>query len=135
MSDTDDLLREAAGALRSFSLRALAVKPALDVPYRDAPGTSPWSAFIEPEARRAHDLSRRIRKYLADSGAALPPPAADCHAPRYGQEPFTPARAYLEALENCTDADLRDALVIIGPAKRRRLSEFLEGPRSAMMDG
>lgn len=78
----DELLREAAEALRSFSLRALTVKASLDKPYPSAPQTSPWLMYIEPEARRAHDLSRRIRKHLAATGAPLPAPAADCHAPR-----------------------------------------------------
>jgi hypothetical protein len=74
------LLREAENALRSFSLRALAVyRPWLDKPYTDAPGVTPWSLSIGPEARRAHDLAMAIRKHLgepyrmATRAVAVPP--------------------------------------------------------------
>jgi hypothetical protein len=92
MSDTDrDLLEQAENALRSFSLRALAVRrPWLDKPYTDDPTQSPWSRTIGPEARRAHDLAMAIRKHLglahrmAVRAVATPPLAeADVEAAAY----------------------------------------------------
>lgn len=68
---TETLLRNAEESLRSFALRALAVSPALKVPYTDDPSQSPWSRTIGPEARRAHDLSSKIRKHLRLSGRPL----------------------------------------------------------------
>jgi hypothetical protein len=63
LTDADrELLEQAENALRSFSLRALAVSPRLKEPYTDDPTQSPWSRTIGPEARRAHDLAMTIRK-------------------------------------------------------------------------
>jgi hypothetical protein len=59
-----ELLEQAAYALRSFSLAALSVSSFLEVPYRDMPSLTPWTRTIEPEMRRAHDLSMVIRKHL-----------------------------------------------------------------------
>jgi hypothetical protein len=66
-----ELLEAAARALRSFCLRSLTVKPDLEQPYRDDPRWSPWTRWVEPEARRAHDLSRTIRKRLAEDGIVI----------------------------------------------------------------
>jgi hypothetical protein len=65
MSDRE-LLEQAAHVLRSFSLAALSVRSFLKVPYRDEPSLTPWTRTIEPEMRRAHDLSMVIRKHLKD---------------------------------------------------------------------
>lgn len=51
------LLEAAARALRSFALRSLTVRTSLDKPYPDDPRWSPWTRWLEPEARRAHDLA------------------------------------------------------------------------------
>lgn len=58
------LLTEAAVALWEIAKTALTVKPSLDVPYPDAPELTPWTRWMEPRARRAHDTAMRIRKYL-----------------------------------------------------------------------
>jgi len=71
MTTDRELLEAAARALRSFCLRALTVRPSLDQPYRDDPRWSPWTRWVEPEARRAHDLSRTIRKHLAADGTRV----------------------------------------------------------------
>lgn len=72
MSDAErELLAEAAETLMRFSLKALTVKPALDQPYPDAPETTPWAKFIEPQARRSHDLAIRIRKHLREAPASF----------------------------------------------------------------
>jgi hypothetical protein len=60
----EELLTEACGALRDCYHAALTVKPTLDVPYQDAPETTPWRRFAEAPARRAHDLRQKIRKHL-----------------------------------------------------------------------
>ena len=62
-----ELLEQAAHMLRSFSLTALSVRPFLEVPYRDEPSLTPWTRTVEPEVRRAHDLSMVIRKHLKAS--------------------------------------------------------------------
>jgi hypothetical protein len=59
-----ELLEQAAAVLRSFSLAAVSVSPFLEVPYRDMPSLTPWTRTIEPEVRKAHDLSMAIRKHL-----------------------------------------------------------------------
>ena len=61
-----ELLRLAAYALREFTLSVLSVRPLLEVPYPDMPSLTPWTRTIEPEARRAHDLSMTIRKHLGE---------------------------------------------------------------------
>lgn len=62
-----ELLEAAEQALTRCWKAALTVKPTLDVPYPDAPETSPWAKFAEPAARRAHDLAMRLRKHLRES--------------------------------------------------------------------
>jgi hypothetical protein len=62
--DLRDLLTCAEDALHSFSMCALGVSSRLQVPYTDAPELSPWTHTIGPQARRAHDLAREIRKRL-----------------------------------------------------------------------
>lgn len=69
-----ELLELAGRALSSFTLRALTVKPSLETPYRDDPRWTPWTRWLEPEARRAHDIARRIRKHLAASGVRVDGP-------------------------------------------------------------
>jgi hypothetical protein len=63
-AETLRLLDEAQNALRSISLRLLAVSPYLKEPYTDSPDQSPWSFTIGPEAARAHALSIEIRKHM-----------------------------------------------------------------------
>jgi hypothetical protein len=72
--DDRELLEAAARALRSFTLCALTVRTSLDKPYTDDPRWSPWTRWLEPEARRAHDLSRAIRKRLAKDGIRISGP-------------------------------------------------------------
>jgi hypothetical protein len=69
-----ELLEAAARALRSFTLSALTARKYLDKPYTDDPRWSPWTRWLEPEARRAHDLSRMIRKRLAQDGIRVSGP-------------------------------------------------------------
>ncbi len=64
MSTDRELLDQAENALHSVAMRLLAVSPQLKEPYADAPEHSPWSLHIGPQARRAHDLARTIRKHL-----------------------------------------------------------------------
>ena len=64
MADDADLLGQAENALRSFSLRAIAVSVWLKTPYTDAPEHTPWSLTVGPEARRAHELALEIRQHL-----------------------------------------------------------------------
>ncbi len=59
-----DLLGQAAEALMEFTKASLTVKPLLTQPYRDDPRWSPWTRWVDPRARRAHDLSIAIRKHL-----------------------------------------------------------------------
>lgn len=59
-----ELLERAAEVLRRFSLAALTVKPRLDEPYPEAPQWTPWTRWIETDARCAHDLSVEIRRHL-----------------------------------------------------------------------
>jgi len=66
--DSVTLLADAANALMSFALRALAAKPSIDRPYPDCPDLTPWTHTIGPEARRAHDLSIAIRRHLGEPG-------------------------------------------------------------------
>jgi hypothetical protein len=69
MDDADrELLRRAAVALREFSLAAITVRPRLDEPYPENPQLTPWTLWIEPKARIAHDLSAEIRKRLKEAG-------------------------------------------------------------------
>ena len=91
MSDSDELLQQAGEALRRFALTAIAMSPKLQVPYTDAPERTPWSVYVGPEARRAHDLSREIRKHLGlsvHSGRAV------------GYRPLTRADALRDAIES-----------------------------------
>jgi len=62
-----ELLEQAAEALWECSKAALTVKPDLDKPYRDDPRWSPWTRWVEPRARRAHDLAMTIRKHLREA--------------------------------------------------------------------
>lgn len=89
-SAEQQMLADAAVALRSFALRALTVKATLDKPYPDSPERSPWSAFIEAEARRAHDVSRAIRAHLKAQGVTIPR-AADSHATHHPDDAEFPA--------------------------------------------
>ena len=59
-----ELLTEAEDALHSVAMRLLTVSPAFKTPYADRPDQSPWSIFIGPQARRAHDLAQAIRRHL-----------------------------------------------------------------------
>jgi hypothetical protein len=64
VSTDRELLEHAAEVLWSLCKHCLTVKPTLDVPYRDAPELTPWTRWIERDARRAHDLSVEIRRHL-----------------------------------------------------------------------
>jgi hypothetical protein len=67
-----ELLRRAAEVLMNCTKVAITVKPTLDKPYPDDPRWTPWTRWMERRAREAHDLSREIRKYLADTGRREP---------------------------------------------------------------
>jgi hypothetical protein len=60
-----ELLTRAERLLTQLWKELLSVKPWLDKPYPDAPELSPWTRRSEGLARRAHDLSRVLRKRLA----------------------------------------------------------------------
>jgi hypothetical protein len=67
MTDSErELLTQAEALLTDLWKRLLAVKPWLDKPYPDAPDTTPWARTVESRARRAHDLSLKIRRHLRD---------------------------------------------------------------------
>lgn len=58
-----ELLEQAAETLMNCAKAALTVKPNLDKPYPDDPRWSPWTRWVEPRARRAHDLAITIRQH------------------------------------------------------------------------
>jgi hypothetical protein len=62
------LLDEAQAALTGIALTALTIRPTLDTPYADAPDWTPWTRWLGPAARRAHDKAMEIRKILRDNG-------------------------------------------------------------------
>ena len=66
MNGDRELLAEAADALWQCAKAALTVKPTLDVPYSDAPDWTPYTRWVEPPARTAHDLAMKIRKHLRE---------------------------------------------------------------------
>ena len=79
------LLEQAAEVLRRFSLAALTVKPRLDEPYPEAPQWTPWTRWMETDARCAHDLSVEIRRHLGiphPFSRRLAEPAAKDDVPR-----------------------------------------------------
>ena len=65
-AEARELLTEAADALWESSKAALVVKPTLDTPYPDDPRWTPWTRWVEPKARRAHDVAMKIRKHLRE---------------------------------------------------------------------
>lgn len=64
------MLDEAAQRLRNLSKICVAVKPTLDKPYPDAPGTTPWKRFVDWPARQAYDYAVEIRRHLNSTGDA-----------------------------------------------------------------
>lgn len=108
-----ELLTDAYRALLSSALRALTVKPTLDTPYTDDPRWSPWTRWVEPEARRAHDLAQRIRKHLREHG--VQPPSGP-HGAVPGIWPELPAGAARVA--ELEDA-LREMLATVGRTVHR----------------
>jgi hypothetical protein len=77
----DELLGQAAKALMDCAKAALTVKPMLDKPYPDDPRWSPWTRWVEPRARRAHDLAMVIRRHLKAMPAAPATPGQVADAP------------------------------------------------------
>lgn len=64
MTSDEELLWAAALALRDVGKAALTVKPTLDKPYPDAPGTTPWKRFMGQPARHAYNLGCQITAIL-----------------------------------------------------------------------
>jgi hypothetical protein len=64
------MLGEAEKRLRDLSETCLAVKPTLDKPYSDAPGTTPWKRHVELYTRLAYDYAVEIRRHLNSTGTA-----------------------------------------------------------------
>ena len=109
-----ELLAEAAYALHSFALCALVVRPWLDKPYLDAPELSPWTNTVGAQARRAHDLSRDIRKRVG-----LP----HRHADRaLGTPPLEEADVIAEAVA----AERERLAAVISPDQFRKLADWFD---------
>lgn len=70
-ADTE-LLAKGAEALMDCAKAAMTVQPTLTEPYPDDPRWSPWTRWMEPRARRAHDLAVEIRKHLTETGRRAP---------------------------------------------------------------
>lgn len=62
-----ELLTQAAEALMNCAKAALTVKPALSTPYPGEPQSTPYTRWVEPRARRAHDLAIEIRRHLSSA--------------------------------------------------------------------
>jgi hypothetical protein len=60
------LLDEIEKALQASYTAALTVKSNLDTPYTDAPEWTPWSRWVNPAAKRAHDARMALRKARRD---------------------------------------------------------------------
>jgi hypothetical protein len=71
--EMEALLQKAADALWECAKAALAVKPALDEPYKDDPRWTPWTRWVEQPSSRAHELKRQITRYLASHNSSGTP--------------------------------------------------------------
>jgi hypothetical protein len=115
----------------SFTLRALTVKPTLDTPYPDDPRWTPWTRWVEPEARRAHDLAMGVRKHLAAAGVRADGP----HGAVPGVWPELPAELERAAALEALARDMLSRFVATGDGHRARVGQVQIAKWQAVLDG